>query len=222
MRTWNLTVLAVAAIGVGAGVIGGGLVSRIAAPWAPLASTAVLWAGMLAAVGFAFTRGRPAGLLRFRAIDLLWGVGFGLGLRLLQGWLSGADAGAFPSAATLDGSLPTTWWLTEALPAAVVAPPVEEFFFRAVILVTVYQLLRRSAGGFAAGVAALLVSSGGFVLLHAMGGSLSVADAVQLLAVGGTGGLLVLLTGRIWGAVLTHVVYNASYLALVAAGTLLS
>ena len=72
------------------------------------------------------------------------------------------------------------------------------------------------------GVAALLVSSGGFVLLHATGGSLSIADAVQLLAVGGMGGLLVLLTGRIWGAVLTHVVYNASYLALVAAGTLLS
>lgn len=221
VRKWDGTVLAVALIGVGVGVVGGGLVSRAAVPWAGFASTLVLWAGMVAAIVFAFARSRPAGLLRFRAIDLLWGVALGLALRVLQGVLSGADVAVFPSAPTLDGSLPASWWLTEAVPAAIVAPVVEEFFFRAVVLVCVYQLCRRSLGGVAAGMTALLVSAGGFVLLHASAGGLTLADGVQLFAVGGTCGLLVLLTGRIWGAVLTHVVYNASYLVLVVIGSTL-
>lgn len=219
MRPWNVTVLAVALVGVGLGVVGGGLLARAPLPWAPFASTLVLWAGMLAAVVFAFSRSRPVGLLRFKPIDLLWGVGLGLALRLLQGWLSGADASAFPSAPTLDGALPTSWWLTEALPAGLIAPVVEEFFFRTVVLVVVFQLLRRPVGAVAAGLTALLVSAGGFVLLHGAAGALTLTDGIQLFAVGGTCALLVLLTGRIWGAVLTHVIYNVSFLVLVVVGT---
>lgn len=219
VRRWDLAVLSAALIGVGLGVVGGGAVSRIAAPWAATASTVVLWLGLGGAVAFAFARSRPAGLLRFRPIDVLWGVGLGLGLRLLQGWVSGADAAAFPSAMALDGGLPSGWWLTEAIPAGLVAPLVEEFFFRTVVLVAVYQLLRRSVGGVAAGVTAALVSAGGFVLLHATAGALTLVDGIQLFAVGGTCALVVLLTGRIWGAVLTHVAYNVSYLVLVVVGT---
>ncbi|WP_231560239.1 CPBP family intramembrane glutamic endopeptidase [Microbacterium hominis] len=219
VRRWDLAVLSAALIGVGLGVVGGGAVSRIAAPWAATASTVVLWLGLGGAVAFAFARSRPAGLLRFRPIDVLWGVGLGLGLRLLQGWVSGADAAAFPSAMALDGGLPSGWWLTEAIPAGLVAPLVEEFFFRTVVLIAVYQLLRRSVGGVAAGVTAALVSAGGFVLLHATAGVLTLVDGIQLFAVGGTCALVVLLTGRIWGAVLTHVVYNVSYLVLVVVGT---
>jgi len=222
VRPWDVTVLAVALIGVGLGVVGGGLLARAPVPWAPFASTLVLWAGMLAAVVFAFARSRPAGLLKARPIDLLWGVGLGLALRLLQGWLSGADASAFPSAATLAGSLPTSWWLTEALPAGLIAPLVEEFFFRTVVLVVVFQLLRRPVGSVAAGLTALLVSAGGFVLLHGAAGALTLTDGIQLCAVGGTCAMLVLLTGRIWTAVLTHVVYNLSYLVLVVVGTTLA
>lgn len=220
VRRWDLSVLSAALIGVGLGVVGGGAVSRIPAPWAPLASTVVLWLCLGGAVVFAFLRSRPAGLLRFRPIDVLWGVGLGLGVRLLQGWVSGADAGAFPSAVSLDGGLPSNWWITEAIPSGLVAPVVEEFFFRTVVLVAVYQLLRRSVGGVAAGVTAALVSAGGFVLLHATAGTLTLTDGIQLFAVGGTCALVVLLTGRIWGAVLTHVVYNVTYLALVVVGTL--
>jgi len=220
VRRWDLAVLSAALIGVGIGVVGGGAASRIAAPWAPLASTVVLWAGLGAAIAFAFLRGRPAGLLRFRPTDLLWGLGLGIALRMMQGWVSGADAASFPSAVSLDGSLPSGWWLTDALPAGVIAPVVEEFFFRAVVLVAVYQLLRRGVGGVAAGMTALLVSAGGFVLLHATAGVLTLSDGIQLFAVGATCALVVLLTGRIWGAVLTHVVYNVTYLALVVVGTL--
>jgi membrane protease YdiL (CAAX protease family) len=219
VRRWDLSVIAAALIGVGLGVVGGGVVSRLLVPWAPIASTVILWAGLGAAVVFAFVRARPAGLLRFRPIDVLWGVGLGLGLRLLQGWLSGADAATFPSATSLDGSLPSAWWLTDALPAGLIAPVIEEFFFRTVVLVAVYQLLRRSVGGVAAGMTALLVSAGGFVLLHATAGALTLTDGIQLFAVGATCALVVLLTGRIWGAVLTHIVYNVSYLALVLVGT---
>ena len=35
------------------------------------------------------------------------------------------------------------------------------------------------------------------------------------------GALLVVLTGRIWGAVLVHVVYNGTMIAVIAAGTIL-
>lgn len=221
MRPWNLTVLIVALISVGAGIMGGVAVSRIDSPWAGLASTLVLWVAMLVPVMFAFVRSRPVGLLRFRAIDVLYALTLGVGLRVVQGALAG-DRGGFPSIATLDGSLPDGWWLTEALPTVVGAPLVEEFFFRAVLLIVVYQLLRRMSGGVAAGFAALLISTGAFILLHGIGGVLPLGDAVAVGAVGLTCSLLVLLTGRIWGAVLTHVVYNTTYLALTIIGTVLA
>lgn len=219
VRRWDATVLAVALVCAGAGVIGGALVARIVAPWSPMVSSLVLWAGLLVAVAYAFSRGRPAGLLRFRPVDLLWGVVFGVALRLLYGWLQGVGAG-FPTVAAIDGRVPVSWWLTDAVPGALVAPLVEEFFFRAVVLVCVYQLLRRGLGGVAAGMTALLVSAGGFVLMHSVAGALSLSDGAQLFTVGATCALLVLLTGRIWGAVVTHVVYNATYLALALIGTM--
>lgn len=222
VRRWDATVLAGALVGAGLGVVGGGIVARIPTVWAPVASTLVLWAGLAAAVAFAFVRARPAGLLRFRSLDLMWGLAFGLGLRLLQGAVSGAGADAFPSVATLDGHLPAWWWLTDALPAAFLAPVVEEFFFRAVVLVGVYQLLRRSLGSISAGVTALLVSTGAFVVLHASAGALSLVDGVVLFAVGATCSLLVLLTGRIWAAVLAHAVYNTVFVVLVLSGTALA
>lgn len=212
--------LAVALVSVGVGIVGGGLLSRVDAPWAPIASSLTLWVGFAVAIGFAFARSRPIGLLRFRPVDVLFGVGVGLALRGMQGAVAGVAP--FPTAAMLDSSLPASWWLTDALPAVLVAPVLEEFLFRGVLLVVVYQLLRRAAGSLAAGFAALLVSTGAFILVHAIGGTLSVADAVVFGAVGLTCGLLVLLTGRVWGAVLTHVVFNAAYVVLVVVGTALS
>lgn len=177
---------------------------------------------MAAVVIFALTRSIPAGLLRFRPIDLMWGAGLGVGLRLLQGWMEGIESSAFPTVVTLDGSLPQTWWFTTALPAGVVAPVLEEFFFRAVVLVAVYQLFRRSVGLVAASLTALLASAGGFVLLHSAFEALTLTGGVQLFAVGVTCSLTVLLTGRIWGAVCIHAVYNVTFLALALLGTLLT
>ncbi|MGO3233789.1 MAG: CPBP family glutamic-type intramembrane protease, partial [Microbacterium sp.] len=46
-------------------------------------------------------------------------------------------------------------------------------------------------------------------------------ETVSLTLVGLTCGLLVLLTGRIWGAVLTHMVFNGAWVMLALVGTLL-
>ncbi|WP_269453427.1 CPBP family intramembrane glutamic endopeptidase [Microbacterium testaceum] len=181
-----------------------------------------LWAGLGLPVVVALRRARPAGLLRVRSIDLLWGLGVGGGLRLLQGWLSGAGYSTFPSLPSSPDSTAWGWLWSYGVPSILVAPVIEEFFFRAVILVGVYQLLRRGVGPLAAATTALLTSAGGFVLLHSAFSSLSLADGVQFFAVGAACALVVLLSGRIWGAVLAHLVYNASFMALAVVGTILA
>ncbi len=223
MRRWDSIVLAVALVSLGVGIFGGALVTLLwTSPWAPLVSSLVLWAGMLFPVYFAFRRGRPAGLLTFRPVDLLYAAALGIFLRLLQGWITDAGSRPMPSVTTLDGSLPATWFVTDALPAALIGPTVEEFFFRTVVLVAVYSALRRPAGAFAAGLGAVLVSTATFMLLHAIDGSLPLSEALPLGAVGLVCSLLVILTGRIWGAVLVHIVYNTTMVALLFAGTVLS
>ena len=213
--------LPAALAGMGVGVFGAGI-SNLLLPGIPIASTLALWAGLAAATAYAFARAQPAGLLRIRLTDLLWGLVLGLALRALQGWASGADATAFPSASSTSGVPASTWWLNEFFPAGFIGPVLEEFFFRAVLLVAVYQIFRRGVGRAAAAATALLVSAGLFVLLHGMRGSLLLADGAVLFAVGAVCGLLVLLTGRIWGAVILHVVYNVAFLALAIVGATLA
>ena len=221
VEKWDSRVLAVALLGLGAGILGAGL-ANVLLPSAPIVSTLALWSGLIAATAFAFLRSRPAGLMRIRPTDLLWGFGLGLMLRVLQGWVSGADTAAFPSTSSATGAADASWWLMQLLPAGLIGPVVEEFFFRAVLIVAVYQLLRRSVGPAAAAVTALLVSAGIFVMLHGMRGILLLNDGLVFFAVGAACGLVVLLTGRLWGAVLLHMVYNVSYLLLVLVGAALA
>ncbi len=98
----------------------------------------------------------------------------------------------------------------------------EEFFFRAVILVTAYRLLRRSVGSLAGGMSAALISAGTFVLVHQAFAPLPLAAAFQLSLLGIVCAAVVLSTGRIWGAVLAHVVYNVTFLGLGVMGSLLA
>jgi len=222
VRRWNWRVLAAALVLAGLGLIVSGVVGSLSGLTLGFVSTAVLWGFLTVAVGYAFSRGRPAGLLRFRATDMLWGLGMGLALRLLNGWLSGANTVPFPTSAAASGSSVLEWWFANAIAPGLIAPAVEEFFFRTVILITVFQMLRRGVGSLAAGVTAALVSTGGFVLLHAAFTMLPLTAGLQLFAVGTACSALVLLTGRIWGAVLTHATYNLTYFALVAVGVLLT
>lgn len=175
-------------------------------------STIALWVGFLTVAGFAFYRARPSGILRFRANDILWGLCAGLLLRLLQGILSDANSNAFP---TYGNTTAMRQFLGEAALVGVVGPLMEEFFFRAVVLVFVYQLLRGRLGCVFAAIAAAVVSSAAFTLLHMFFSSLDAANVLQLLTLGFVSSTLVLLTGRIWGAVVTHASFNLSYLVLV-------
>lgn len=221
VHPWRAQVLAVALLSVGVAVLlGTGLSVFMGASWS---TTVVLWVGMLVPIVWAFTRSRPAGLLRFRFLDLLWGVGLGLILRTVQGWLAVAagGSGALPSYPSIGGSLPTGFVFTDVLAPVLVAPVIEELFFHAVVLVSVYTLLRRPVGMPMAGVVAVVVSAALFVMLHSLAGALTVDGVLAVGLLGLVCGALVMLTGRVWPAILVHVVYNGSYVVLALAGTFL-
>lgn len=225
VRAWREGLLAIALISLGVTLLAGTLLNTLwESSMAAIAALVMIWIGMLVPVVWGFTRSRPVGLLRARWLDLLYGVVLALLLRLIQGWLAVAlrGDGSLPSVTLVDGRLPTSWWLSEGLGSIVIAAPLEEFFFRAVVLIALYSVMRRPFGKVAAGVVAGLASTALFIAVHALTGSaMAIDQVVSLLLLGLTCGALVLLTGRIWGAVLVHVIFNATWVALVAAGTVL-
>ncbi len=220
MRRWNEWLLAIALIGLGIAVLAGAVIEWA---WdssvAPLVGTAVVGLGMVATIVLAFTRSRPVGLLRFRPLDLLWGVGLGVGLRLAEGLIAGPQP--LPTFATIDGRV-SEWWALDAVGAVVTAPVIEELFFRAVVVVTFFTILRRLVGQVAAGVIAALVSTGLFVMTHALAGAADIGPVIGLTLLGFVASGVVLFTGRIWGAIVLHAIYNASFVALSALGTALN
>ncbi|MDQ7878377.1 type II CAAX endopeptidase family protein [Microbacterium sp. QXD-8] len=214
---WREALLAVALVSLGAAVLLGSLVAAVwDSPWAAASATAILWIGMLGPIVWAFTRSRPIGLLRLRAIDLLYGLVLGALLRTTQGWIEGLDGNAatLPTLLQVDGSWAFSTVALDVVAPVVVAPLVEEFFFRAVVLVALYTVLRRPFGKLTAGLVAALASTALFVLVHGISGDGDASGVVSLSLLGMVCALLVLLTGRIWGAVLVHAVYNASYVGL--------
>jgi len=90
-----------------------------------------------------------------------------------------------------------------------------------VVLVSVYTLLRRLVGVVMAGAVAVVVSTALFVLLHSLVGGIGVDEVISLSLLGLVCGALVMLTGRIWPAILVHVVYNGTFVVLALAGTFL-
>ncbi|REC97328.1 CAAX prenyl protease-like protein [Microbacterium sp. AG157] len=216
---WDLRVLVCALIGAGAAILVSVVLAHSAIAGVAALSLPALWVGLLVPVGYAVVRGRPAGLFRLRLVDVLWGVGLGVGLRLVQGGLSDANAASFPTSTSLSIDLAASSLTAITLAAAFVGPLVEELFFRSVLVVVIFQMLRKTLGAAAAGATALLASAGAFVCLHGAYAPLSLSSGLQLFLVGGVCSLLVLLTGRAWSAVILHVVYNAVYLVLVGVGT---
>lgn len=206
----------------------GALAARTAALTLPLetrsgGAQAVVWLALAAPVLLAFRRSRPRGLLTWRAVDALYGVVFGVVVRVAQGMLDGLGGhpAAWPSTFSVGGVLPDAF-LLDALAGTAVSPLVEEFFFRAVVVVCAYTTLRRLCGQIAAGVAAAALSSGLFVVAHLLVGAPGTVDVLTLTLLGGVTGAFVLGTGRIWAAVFVHVIFNATGFALVAIGTLLA
>ncbi len=220
MRRWNEWLLAIALIGLGVGVLSGAIIAWAwDSPLAPLVGSAAAGLGMVVPIVLAFRRSRPVGLLRFRPLDLLWGVGLGVGLRVVQGLIAGPKP--LPTFATIDGRV-SEWLALDAVGAVVAAPVIEELFFRAVMIVAMFTILRPLVGHVAAGVTAALVSTGLFVMTHALAGGAEIGSVIGLALLGFVASGVVLLTGRIWGAIVLHAVCNASFVALVAFGTALS
>ncbi|MCH8559470.1 CPBP family intramembrane glutamic endopeptidase [Nesterenkonia sp. DZ6] len=223
-RAWNGTVLAYTAVAVGAAlVLSVAARTQLEAPLGPVLSSLLLWIGMAVPVVIAIARSRPRGLFRFRWTDILWGLGLGVLLRIVQGWLEVAagSPGGLPSYPTLNGdlSINATWLLLGLFAPVLILPLVEEFLFRGVVLVSVYRMARR---GVEAGLLAILASTAAFVALHAVNGMNRWDEPVYLALVGLTCGMLVLFTGRIWGAVLVHMVFNGMWVALALTGTALA
>ncbi|WP_165801304.1 CPBP family intramembrane glutamic endopeptidase [Microbacterium testaceum] len=195
--------------------------TRFAGLWTLPLANLFLWFGFLCAFVYALARSRPPGLFQFRASDLIWGFASGMVLRLCEGVVGGFENAPFPSSPLIENNAIASWVLAEAIPLGLIGPLAEEVFFRAVILVSVFQVLRRATGPVAAAITAALVSTGLFVCLHAIFGAISLASVLQFVLIGTVCAALVLLTGRLWSAVVTHLVYNGSYLAIVAMGALL-
>ena len=219
---WREGLLAIALISLGVAVLAGSMIATVwQSPWAAASATVIVWIGMLVPVVWAFTRSRPIGLLRVRALDVLYGLVLGGLLRTTQGWIEGLDGtpAALPTLTRIDGSWGVSTIAFDVVAPVVLAPVVEEFFFRAVVLISLYTVLRRPFGKLTAGLVAALASTALFVVVHGISGGAAVSDVVSLSLLGAVCAALVLLTGRIWGAVLVHIVYNASYVALALVGS---
>ncbi len=178
--------------------------------WVPLLGAVVvvrwrLGAGTLKTLGFSV-----------RPIDLIWGLGVGLLARtatsLIELWGYGSigSVGVRLGETVYDG-----WWLFGALLAPVLlAPVVEEVFFRGLVLRAVQGQAVEHGAKWAAAPIAVSVSAITFALMHLMALDLSSTVTVAVVAgstliFGLAAAWLSLATGRIGGAIIAHITFNA-------------
>ncbi|ANJ26266.1 hypothetical protein ATC03_05565 [Agromyces aureus] len=150
--------------------------------------------------------------LRFRFIDLLWGVGTGL---LVRGLVTVIEL-AWTGRTSLDGgvlALPTgfAFWFGLVLAPVLLGPLIEETFYRGLVQRAVQRRTRARAA--VAASVAVVVSALVFGLAHlAQGAALSPTAAgvafVSTFVFGLAAGALAAATGRIGGAIIAHVVFN--------------
>jgi membrane protease YdiL (CAAX protease family) len=185
-----------------------------------LLSYLVVWLPLLAAVLiFSFLLGsrslsRDIGL-RFRPLDLLWGLTVGVIARVLATVLEIAAYGQMSSAgAILDEPTHDLWWVFVVIVAPVlVSPFIEELFFRGLLLRAVSGAAAENGAAkrWALGIA-VSVSAVTFALIHLINaGSPTAALVIGLstLLFGLGAGALAAATGRVGGAIVAHVVFNA-------------
>lgn len=224
VKPWDETVLAIALVALGLALVVAAVIRGFdPGAAASTVASAVLLVGMLVGVVIAFLRAKPRPLLRLRAVDLLYGLMFGVVLRLVQGWfeVAAGGSGALPTFDAGTGGMGDVWVFADVASLLVVAPVVEELFFRGVLFVTAYSVVRRMAGRIPAMMTALVLSVAAFTATHAWNAGVSWEAWATPLTVGLVCATLVLATGRIWGAVFVHFVFNASYVVLMFVAALL-
>ena len=210
------------------GVVGQSLVARhTSTPLGAFLADGVLWTVLIVTVAVAYRISVPRRLLAFRGTDVLFGVSAGLGLRFATDALQRSEQGflAWPQLAQTDGVVPSGWWLGAIVANLIVAPLVEEFFFRGFLLVALYTVFRRITGSpSVAGVAAMLISTAVFLFAQvaAASFSMSVSGVVSVVLLGLVTAGFVLVTGRLWSAVVAHATFNAVWVLLALVGTMAS
>lgn len=154
------------------------------------------------------------GLRGFSWIDAVAGVGVGLTARALVELVAPTAGGLGGGLVADDSSVPAATIVALA-GAVLVTPLIEELFFRGLLQRALGDALA-GAGRWVAGVVAVLVATAIFTGLHvlAYGAFVPLGLLLGTVAVGLGCGVLTLLTGRLAGALIAHVVFNAIGAAL--------
>jgi len=184
----------------------------------------LVWTFLLGGVLVAsYARGRRSLVadfgLRFTWIDLLWGLGTGFVLRGVSSLIETTIYGARPTGSVVvdAGEIPLSATIALTAAGVLVAPVIEELFFRGLVLRAVEQSTRasrRTATVMGIGVSALVFSV--VHMLQLPVGIAMVAVGVSTLIAGVALGTLAALTGRLGGAIVAHMAFNAT--ALVGVG----
>lgn len=176
----------------------------VAVPLTAGALVAARWAGRGAI-------GRVLGIRPWRWSDALAGVAIALVVRA-------AVEVVEPTTGTLGGPFgaPPVVVAVSVLGAVVVAPVVEELFFRGVMLRALIDALGGRGRALAA-VIAVALSTAAFVVLHlvTLGPFAPAGLLVGTIGIGIGCGVLAVVTGRIGGALVAHVVFNALGILLI-------
>lgn len=184
--------------------------------WAPfLAAVVVGCAGMRAAS----VRDRLA--LRAKPIDIAWGLGGGLFARAVVLLATVAITGrtGLGSQPALDGGPHGLQAVAAILFPVVLGPVIEELFFRGYLQRAIEAACRAKASARVATTTAIGVSASLFAAMHVIveGGRdvpATLTLAIGTLLFGVVAGAIVARTGRLTGAIVAHVVFNAIAVAL--------
>lgn len=165
--------------------------------------------------------------LRFKPIDLAIGLGVGLLAKVLGVvfvLIAMAITGSVPEGSNVQLGDDKVWAaLTGILIASLLAPLVEELFFRGFVLNGVRNAVLRNRGAAAstrAVVLAVLVSATAFAVLHLQpifDPTLLITLALSTFAFGALNALITLRTKRLGAAIVAHVFFNGSSIALLLA-----
>jgi membrane protease YdiL (CAAX protease family) len=186
--------------------------------WVPLAAATVV-AVIIAKRRSADSSWMVLGM-RWSAIGVLAGAFVGLALRCvalllellaagrIAGGIVGIDGGSAPGFAGIAGMIAAS---------ALVGPIIEEAFFRGVLLPATVERAGRPPRGPWVG---LVVTAALFAGVHALAGAAPVGTLITFIA--GIGFGLVARSSGLSAAIIAHIVFNASGLALVLANTAMS
>ena len=189
-------------------------------------SYAVVWAPLLAAlvVGCAGMRAasvRDRLALRAKSIDIAWGLGGALFARAVVLLATVAITGrtGLGSQPSLDGG-PHGWQAVAAILFPVVlGPMIEELFFRGYLQRALEaacgaKVSARVATATAVGVSAILFAAMHVIVEAGPDVPATLTLAIGTLVFGVVAGAIVARTGRLTGAIVAHVVFNAIAVAL--------